>query len=382
MKIFYDHQIFVEQRTGGISRYFFELINQLSDMQDINAYLSLRHSHNQYVINLPGIYNHVYSANPILDDRLVSNIKRVIPLDIHELVYREEYFSMKNLMKIEPDVFHPTYYNPYFLQSLRNTPLVVTIHDMIHEIYPQFFGNRDHTIEWKKNLIQRADALIAVSDNTKKDICTFYEVDPDIITVIHHGCSIIPPNSEAAHKNTEKLLKSRYILYVGTRNYHKNFIPFLDIIKGLLKKNDYRLLCIGGGPFSQFEKTFIHAHSLSSNVFQISCSDEDLALFYANARAFIYPSLYEGFGMPILEAFACGCPAVLSNRSSLPEIGGDAAIYFDPLEKDTVKETIERVLYDDDLLTYLRKRGYERLSQFSWQKTALNTKKVYKKVLI
>jgi glycosyltransferase involved in cell wall biosynthesis len=102
---------------------------------------------------------------------------------------------------------------------------------------------------------------------------------------------------------------------------------------------------------------------------------------FAHARAFVFPSLYEGFGLPVLEAFSCGCPVMLCNTSSLPEVGGDAALYFDPLDRDSFTSTLERLLNDNPLRMLLITRGYERLQQFSWEKTAMNTKKVYENLV-
>lgn len=141
------------------------------------------------------------------------------------------------------------------------------------------------------------------------------------------------------------------------------------------------LICAGGGKFSAQERREIGRRRLSDKIFQLEANDSVLAYLYSRAAAFVFPSLYEGFGIPILEAFVCGCPVLLSNRSSLPEVGGDAAAYFDPESVSSLVEKLTEILDDKGLADDMRTSGLNRLKLFSWENTALKTIETYKKVL-
>ncbi len=140
-------------------------------------------------------------------------------------------------------------------------------------------------------------------------------------------------------------------------------------------------MCTGGGKFSNYEIEQFKELGISKQVLQFNLDDDSLAYFYKNALAFIFPSLYEGFGIPVLESFACGCPVVCSNVSSLPEIAGEAACYFDPYSEESIKNSVVKILTDSNLREELINKGYEQLKKFSWQKTAEQTKKIYESVL-
>jgi glycosyltransferase involved in cell wall biosynthesis len=288
------------------------------------------------------------------------------------------------LKKQDFDIFHPTYYDPYFLKYLRGKPYVLTVYDMIHELYPEYYSSQDPTRQWKIELIEHADAIIAISKNTKKDILTFTNTEPDRISVVYLG------NPFEFHKRNEKitipydplLSEKSYLLFVGDRIRYKNFIFFITTIAKLIKKNSsLHVCCAGGGPFTDNELKILNELGICSNVHAIDTDDHILPQLYMNARAFVFPSLYEGFGLPVLEAFSCGCPAVLSNAGSLPEIGGDAACYFDPQDPVSLIQVLEPLIMEDKLRTDYIRKGRERVSEFSWKKTAEETKKVYQNVL-
>jgi glycosyltransferase involved in cell wall biosynthesis len=141
------------------------------------------------------------------------------------------------------------------------------------------------------------------------------------------------------------------------------------------------LICAGGGKFSTQERKEIHRLQLSDKIIQMDIHDNLLAYLYSQAQVFVFPSLYEGFGIPILEAFACGCPVLLSNRSSLPEVGGDAARYFDPESIPSLVEKLAEVMKNKALAEEMRTKGLDRSKLFSWENTALKTIETYKKVL-
>ena len=365
MKIQYDHQIFSFQKYGGVSRYFYELINNFNNDEEIQAEIHLLISNNYYLSNQELIgYNNFF---PNLDfrgkQRIITKINKIY----------SSYWAQKK----DYDVFHPTYYDPYFLKDIGNKPFVLTVHDMIHEKFSNYFNANDNTSRHKKLLSEKASKIIAVSEHTKKDLIEIFDTKPSKIEVIYHG------NSMISKDNVLKLAtSSRYILFVGNRSGYKNFDSFVSATARLLKHNlDLSIICAGGGKFNSSELSLFDKLNISNQVFQYNLDDDSLISLYKQADLFVFPSIYEGFGIPILEAFSCDCPVVCSNSSSLPEVAGNAAIYFDPLNINSISSTIAEVLYNSELQKKLIKNGQKRLQIFSWEKTAKKTKKVYESLL-
>lgn len=274
--------------------------------------------------------------------------------------------------------------HPYFLKRLKKKPYVLTVHDMIHELYPNFFPPNDMTMVWKKQLIENASGIIAISESTKKDIVKLSHVDPDQIYVIYHGNPFESSTQtiQIDSSFSPSLLRRPYLLYVGNRQGYKNFIFFIKSVAKLLQKDGrLHVYCAGGGPFTQPELKILSKLNLSSKVHFVKTNDQIMKQLYRKAQTFVFPSLYEGFGLPILEAFSCGCPAILSDSSSLPEIGADAAHYFDPDDPESLIQSIETILSNNNYREQLIKKGFERLKLFSWEKTAQDTEKVYHNLL-
>jgi glycosyltransferase involved in cell wall biosynthesis len=190
---------------------------------------------------------------------------------------------------------------------------------------------------------------------------------------VYHANSINPDNQ------TSIKAPDKYMLFVGGRNHYKNFTFFISSIRRLLIDNrDLKLLCVGGGNFSKDEIELIDNLGLKESVLHTKADDRQLTFLYKNAICFVYPSRYEGFGIPILEAFACDCPITISNASCFPEIAADAAIYFDPYDEKSIIDTIEKVYKDDVLRDMLVSLGRERLKKFSWQQSANKTYNIYR----
>ncbi|MCU7551299.1 glycosyltransferase family 4 protein [Chitinophagaceae bacterium LB-8] len=240
---------------------------------------------------------------------------------------------------------------------------------MIHELYPQYFPGDHKTINNKKSLLYRADRIIVHSNQTKKDIIKFYpDLDTSKIDLVPLASSVIL--NDSTQITAPELINRPYLLFVGTRDKYKNFSFLLRSIERLLHRNDLYLICAGGGVFTSEEKSLIDKLGLSEMVAQITIQDQLLPLFYRNARAFIFPSEYEGFGMPVLEAMACGCPVILSDNGVFREIGEEAALYFNLNDEQMLNHCVERVLEDQSLRDYLIKEGFKREKLFSWDKTA------------
>jgi glycosyltransferase involved in cell wall biosynthesis len=331
LRILYDGQTFAMQKRGGISRYFTELAKNIP-----NTTLAVEQSENVYLA-------------PFLPPEA-----RVAPQDSTAL-------ALRLIEAGQFDVFHPTYYNLYFLEKLLWTrkPFVLTVHDLIHERFPELFSANDATLACKRLLMPRAKRIICVSENTQKDLLAHYPVDPKIVSVIHHG----PPFEGLAPGPQTVEFPGRSILYVGNRGSYKNFAFFWHTLLGLLEQQkDLRLVCVGGGEWrGEAHAQVVHYPHLS---------ESDLFHAYQNAQCFVFPSLYEGFGLPILEAWAAGCPCVLANASCFPEIGGEAALYFDPHSQKELLQSISSVLENSELKNELILKGKERLKAFSWSKCA------------
>lgn len=367
MKIFFDHQTFSQQAYGGISRYYTELIVGINKSSNNSAYLPLLVSNNVYLkeMGMP--------ARAFFPD-----IK--IPKKLQAIDYLNKQLNIYKLSRKEYDIFHPTYYDSYFLPYLKGHPYVVTFLDMIHEKFGSDFRELAYDgviTEQKRLLANHASRIIAISESTKQDIVNILDINPDKIDVIYLGSSF-NVNSVKEYRQT---LEMPYLLFVGNRSMYKNFIGLLKAIHPLLKKYKIKLICAGGELFSKTEIEFMQSLKISDLVERHAINDKNLPFLYQNALAFVFPSLYEGFGIPVLEAFACQCPCILSNTSSLPEVADDAARYFDPHSIDDIARAIEEVITDEGLRQSLILKGSLRLSHFSWSKTVNETLQVYDRCL-
>lgn len=357
MRIFFDHQTFSLQNYGGVSRYFCELIT------------GINHTNNQAHLSL------LYSNNAHLQEYHLKTYTYPFPKRQRLLYRSNQYWNLLDLKASHFDIYHTTYYDPFFISSLGHRPYVVTYHDMIYELYANKYAGlaaASHLITWKKSISYGAAVLIAVSESTKRDMVEWLNVSPDQIQVTHLGNSLHP--DVVAQPNTNM----PYLLYVGNRSMYKNFEMFLSAAAPLLRRYGLRLICAGGGRFSADETIHITMLGLTNVVEQHSINDKTLARLYSQAVAFVFPSLYEGFGIPILEAMVCGCPCLLSNRSSLPEVAGNAAIYFEPEDVDSIQSSLAQLLDDASLRAKLIQKGFVREKLFSWRKTVDQTLSIYK----
>ena len=364
MKILYDHQIFSSQKYGGISRYFYELINNFIKKGEI-VKISLKYSNNSYVNKISN-----FKITRFFKNFDFKGKRRVIH-------FINKIFSIQEMKKGDFDIFHPTYYDTYFLDYIGNKPYVLTIYDMTHEIFPEEFQPNDSTVVSKRLLAEKAVKIIAISENTKKDIMRIYGFSDKKVEVVYLANSLNNKNISPGMK-----LPKKYFLYVGGRYFYKNFKNFTLATFELIKKDrNLKIICVGGDKFTSAEINFFDKIGIKDSICHYPVvNDELLSCLYSNALAFVFPSLYEGFGIPILESFSCGCPVILSDTSSFPEVAGDAGIYFNPNDIDSIIIALNTV-YDDKKRESLINKGYERLKKFSWSKTAEETKRVYESIL-
>ena len=367
MKVLFDHQCFVQQQFGGVSRYHYQLIKELNKLQGVETKLSLKYSNNFYIngdksLSVKKFFpnNNFYFKRTILD---YINRLSTIPV----------------LKKGDYDIFHPTYYKPYFLKYLDGKPFIIMAHDTIHETFPEIINLVDKTLDHKKETLYKARLIIANSHSTKNDLMSIYNISAEKIEVIYLAASV---NKQMAVQKEKLNLPEKYLLYVGNRDFYKNFNIFLLAIEPLLINNsDLFLIAAGGGIFNRAELKLFESKNLKNKVIYKSADDISLATLYSNALAFIFPTLYEGFGIPALEAMNCDCPVIMSNTSSLPEVGGDAAIYFDPTNIEDIKKKISSVIFDREFKKELIAKGVTQRKKFSFENTALQTKAVYKKIM-
>ncbi|MGY2133414.1 glycosyltransferase family 4 protein [Hymenobacter sp. HD11105] len=362
MKVLYDHQIYIDQKFGGISRYFNELMKIENDLYDIDR------------ID-PELFR---VKEEVIKKDILSKGKRFIKRKLGSSHSNEDkkfpMLARKKMVSNAYDVFHPTYYDPYFIDII-NKPFVVTVYDMIHEIYKEYFSLQDSVSKNKQILCKNSKAIIAISDKTKNDLIELFDIPSEKIHVTHLASDFdkyIPIKPEIGTD-----LK-RYILFVGTRWAYKNFYFFVLAISSLLKSDpNVHVLCTGHA-FSADEISFFQQHGIEDQMVHVYLNnDNELAWAYQNAVMFVFPSLYEGFGLPILEAFASNCPVVTSYGGSLPEVAGDAAIYFNPKSAHEIKEAVSSVLYSNIIRNDLIAKGRKRYTDFSWDKCRSETQKVY-----
>jgi len=286
----------------------------------------------------------------------------------------------------EGRLFHAT---EHLLLPLRSVPTVLTVHDLIFRHLPEHHKmlNRWY-LNWALPLYcRRATHIIAISECTRRDLTAAYDVDPEKVSVIHEAADprFAPQTAERVTAARQRYgLPERYLLFVGTIEPRKNLTRLLHAFEILrLEGLTDGLVVVGkrgwlyGDFFAELEQSPVR----ESVILPGYVPDEHLPAVYAGAQALAFPSLYEGFGLPVLEAMACGTPVACSRTSSLPEVGGEAALYFDPVSADTIQETLRRLLSDAELSAKLATEGYEQAARFSWDRVADETEAVYKAVI-
>jgi glycosyltransferase involved in cell wall biosynthesis len=283
-------------------------------------------------------------------------------------------------------LFHAT---EHLLLPLRSAPTVITVHDLIFRHLPQHHKRLNR---WYLNLAlplycRRATHIIAISESTRSDLVVAYGISPERITVIHEAADprFRPqPADRVTAVRRRYGLPERYLLFVGTIEPRKNLTRLLHAFQVLHAEGlTDALVVVGkrgwlyGDFFAELERSPVREAVILPGF----VPDEHLPAVYAGAQALVFPSLYEGFGLPALEGMACGTPVACSDTSSLPEVGGNATLYFDPASEDAIVATLRRLLSDAELQDELARRGLERAPRFSWDRVAAETEAVYEAVM-
>ena len=370
MKVLWDPQVFTWQAHGGISRLFAETWRELR-AQELGV----------DVIVPRWIGPNGYAAEAGLPQTTISGGKRVPGRKAVARAFNR--WSFRRAYRLaHPVLVHPTYFDPGFLKAIGRTPFVLTVFDMIHERFAQSgFSFDPNTSERKKQLLERAARVIAISQATKQDLIDYAGVAAERIDVARPGNSLAPPPMSGEHSRDSQAARGRpYLLFVGQRPSYKNFANCLRGVADLLLARDLALRCIGGGSFNEEELALISSLSVADRVTQETLTDEALAQAYRDALLFVFPSLGEGFGIPLLEAFSCGCPVAASDIAVFREVAAGAAQYFEPRQPESIRAAVSALLDDSALRARLVGAGRERLRNFSWARSARETAESYRKL--
>lgn len=381
MRVLYDYQAFEMQKYGGISNCFVKLIENLP--KEIDYSIAIKESDN---IHLKDSSLHVdLTSCRLLEENFISKKKfygrgflyrglsslcpQLTTLGINRQC------SINAIKNDDFDVFHPTFFHPYFLRYIQRKPFVLTVHDMIPELFKETAYKQQ---EAKLLLCKKAARIITVSERTKQDLIEMFNISEKKIEVIYHGAPNYPIISES-----RPIIVGRYILYVGLRKRYKSFMLMMKYLAPFLSRHeDIKVVCTGPS-FSKDELDILRNLNMANRVEHRKVNDEELYNLYSNALCFIYPSMYEGFGIPILEAYSANCPVLLNNASCFPEIAQDAAIYFNLNENGS---DLEYVM--EDFLTKLGSdvdsllcKQRQRLASFSWKESAKKLADVYRSLV-
>jgi glycosyltransferase involved in cell wall biosynthesis len=291
------------------------------------------------------------------------------------------------LMREKPDVYHAPHYVLPLAVPCRS---VVTIHDCIHLMFPQYLPSRMAHAYAKASMwgaAKRSNRILTVSEASKRDIVRFFNVQPDKVVVVYNAIDerfwTRPAEEEIARVRERYQLQHRFVLYAGNIKPHKNLVRLIQAFERLRRELDQITLLIIGDEISKLPalRHAVHKYKLHKQVrFLGFVPDETLAVLYHLASVFVFPSLYEGFGLPPLEAMASGTPVVTSNISSMPEVAGDAALLVDPYQVDSIVDGLRRVLTDAVLADDLRRKGLIRARDFSWERSVARTLALYQEV--
>jgi glycosyltransferase involved in cell wall biosynthesis len=363
MRILYDHQVFSLQSMGGISRYYYELLKHLSQMDSCKPEIAVGVQQNGFDFrSLPGVKTWGFHGLAGIAPGKTRYILNEL-LSTALLSFRGEF-----------DVYHPTLYR--HVRVARWKKMVVTHLDCAYERYPALFNRVEMIKRLRRRQFQRADAIICISESTRRDLHEFYDLPENKTFVVHLGVTELKRHLDG---QVEFRRDRPFLLYVGSRACYKNFPALLKGFAAAGLESDFDIVVVGGGATTEAELALIREMGLVERVrFVPRAPDPVLAKFYAQARLLVNPSLYEGFGLPPLEAMSLGCPTLVARSSSLPEICGDAAFYFDPNDADSLVSSLRTACFDESQRTAKIQKGREVIASYSWQKCADETLAIYR----
>jgi len=353
LNLIFDNIIFSLQKAGGISLYWFELSKRI---------VNCKYKVESYQFKNNNIFDISFSKTMQAESYIPLSLLRYLP------------FTRKLTKKC---IFHSSYYRVSIQNNVAN---VTTVHDFTYEYFSSGIKQKIHS--WQKNFaIRHSAGIICVSENTKRDLQRFLpDIDPTRIKIIHNGVGdeFFPIESSGKFKDHDlfsSLYDKKYVLFVGDRSPYKNFDKAVETLKHF---SDLFLVVVGGKPFSESENKILFGLDGRFSSYQ-GVSGEALNWLYNNAFCLLYPSSYEGFGIPVLEAMKSGCPVVSSNFSSIPDVAGDAALLVDEITVEQLSKCVAS-LYDLDFRKGLIDKGFNQANKFSWDKCFEETMGFYEEV--
>lgn len=343
MDLVIDNIIFSLQKLGGISVVWFELLKRLLKEENLNlSFIDSVKTQN------------IFRANLIIDKKYILKTKNAISINR---------YVNPVIKKTNPFIFHSTYYRTCSNKLATN---ITTVHDFTYEYFSKGIKKFVHSSQ-KFNAIRESKYIICVSENTKNDLLLFLpDIDSSRIMIIPNGVSddYFLLNEDEFHYNNIALKKNEYVLYVGSRAKYKNF----DIVIDSISSTDFKLVVVGS-PLTPLEENYIKKCNIDDRFIYLgNVTNNILNRLYNHAYALIYPSSYEGFGIPVLEAQRAGCPVIAYNKSSIPEIIGDHTLLINELNKYSILNKLE-MLNDFNLRNKIITNGLQNSKKYSWDKT-------------
>jgi glycosyltransferase involved in cell wall biosynthesis len=364
MQICYDYQIFAAQKYGGISRYFVEIATRIRRYPNAKVQVVAP----LYRCNL---LDEKRGQIPVVGAHFTGTFERATGLCMAVgKVVTKAIGSFYH-----PDLVHETFYSQTTtMRTGRKT--VISFYDAVAELFPLSPSKQPGPLPVRRAAFDRADHVICISQNTQADLTRLYNIDPAKMSVIPLATSIV------ASKQEPVAVSEPFFLFVGGRWGYKNFLGFAEAYYASNLHKSHKVICFGGDGFANHELSRLNEIGVPLDRFEIIDGDDELlARYYAAAVAFIYPSLYEGFGIPLLEAMECSCPVLCSNTSSMPEVAGDAALYFEPSNIASMSDAMLKIANSPEERQRLIVKGKERVKRFSWDKCAQETYAVYERLL-
>lgn len=352
MKILFDSQIYDLQKFGGISRMYVDLHNEWNKTEDVSSDFSVSVTNNFYL----------------------NNVKSNITEKSNNRI-----FSIKMIESGDYDILYPTFFDTYFLEHLHGKPFVMSVHDMIPELYPQFFSRNDLQIVGKREMVKYASAIEVPTETTKRDLIKILGVDENKIHVIGRG---INENFGVGVKE-ERIVDYKYVLYVGQRNAYKRFDWFIKYSSIFFKKHEEVHLICCGNDFTESEKELLDKNGILNKTHAFKPNDAVLANLYKHAEFFVFSSEYEGFGLPVLESYKMGCIALLNDNDCFREITFGKGTFFSMNENESNLSDVMENIYtmtEEDKAEIVKIQN-DIFSNYSLSKTAYKLAEMIKSVV-
>ncbi|MFX0136786.1 MAG: glycosyltransferase family 4 protein [Candidatus Hodarchaeota archaeon] len=374
MKICFDARVIINHKTG-LGNYTYNLLKYLLEIDKNNLYIVLI---NKKLRNDHPLFN-------LKQDNIIEKIVNIPPVS-----FKQQYLLPMELFNEKFDLYH---YPNWDVPILQKCKTIFTIHDLTYLLHKNLYVNFSliKRIYTRINIylgLKKAKKIIAVSENTKRDLLKISNIPSDKIRVIYESCEDIFKNSKLKKEKNNQIFNlkkiEKYFLFVGEKRPHKNLIRIINAFHLFKNRyNNYKLI-IAGKQYAEYEEPeqLVKKLDLINDIIFYDYVDiETLINLYQKAEALLFVSIYEGFGIPILEAMACGTPVITSNLSSMPEIAGDAALTVNPYNINEIVEAMTLIVQDVNLRYELVKNGFKRIMDFSWKKAAEQTLKLYESVL-